>query len=353
MRITNFPHQAGRVCYVVSLRDVLAYQGHDMSEAMVAGVGSNWGMAYLKFGGQPMVLFGSRPFDFYKRVAERLEIEHYDKKKSASFQAAWRYLRKLLDAGTPVVIGPLDMFHLTYIPFPEHNLWHFVVAASYDDSYLYVYDNRTENEEALPLADLDKAWSVRSLSRGPYALNTFTPPAELPLAPAIREAILFTADSYLQPPISMFGYKATRKVAKEIAKWPQMVSPDELGGIMGMFILQCETRGAQQYPAFLVKAAEVLGLGDELEGPIADLRRADEMWATIGEGLKQILAYVGVSASETEMWITIGERVKAAQEAGALAPILADAGRTIGEIVELEEVAYAKLREIVGVKLQI
>lgn len=345
--ITCFPHKPGLVCYITSLRDVLAHHGHDLSEAMVAGVGSNWGTAYLKFCNRPMVLFGSRPFDFYRRVAERLGIEHYDKKKSSSFRAAWKGLRKLLDANTPVVIGPLDMFHLTYIPFPEHNAWHFVAAAGYDESHLYVYDNRTKGEEALPLDDLDKAWNVRSLSRGPYALNTFTPPAELPLASAIKEAILFTADFYLEPPISMFGWKALRKAAKEITEWPRMASPEDLGGIIAMFIFQCEHRGTQQHPAFLVEAAEVLGLGDKLEGTIANLRKADEMWAEIGEGLKRILAYTDVSAFEAEMWVTIGERVNAAQEAGALIPALADAGRKIGEIVELEEAAYAQLREIV------
>lgn len=348
MRMTDFPHRAGQVCHVVSLRDVLAYHGHDLSEPMVAGVGSNWNTAYLKFGGQPMVLFGFRPFDLYRRVAERLGIEHYDKKKSASFRAAWKAVRRLLDEGTPVVIGPLDMLYLTYISFPEHNLWHFVVATGYDDEHLYLYDNRSEGEEALPLGDLEKAWNVKSLSRGPYALNTFTPPAELPLTPAIREAILFTVGSYLEPPVSMFGYKATRKVAAKIVEWPQMVSPEDLGDVIGMFILQCEYRAAQQHPAFLVEAAEVLGLEDELEGSIAALRRADEMWATIGEELKQILAYSGVSAFETEMWTTIGERAKAAQEAGTLAEALADAGATIGQIAEVEEAAYAELRDIVG-----
>ena len=173
--ISGIPHEPAEVCYIVSLRDVLAYHGHELSEPMVAGVGSNWGMAYLKFGGQPMVLFGSRPFDFYERVSQRLGIEHHDKKKSSSFRAAWRGAQKLIDAGTPVVIGPLDMLYLTYIPFPEHNLWHFVVAVGYDDRHLYLYDNRTEGEETLPLDDLDRAWDVRSLSRGPSMLSTPSP----------------------------------------------------------------------------------------------------------------------------------------------------------------------------------
>ena len=146
----------------------------------------------------------------------------------------------------------------------------------------------------------------------------------------------------------MFGHKATRKAAREIAKWPQMVCPDELGGIIGMFILQCEYRGAQQHPAFLVEATEVLGLADALAGPIEKLRRADEMWAGIGERLKLVLADAGVSAHEAEIGVTIGERAKAVRERSHLTEAMADAGTTIRGIVELEEAAYTELRDVVG-----
>ncbi|MEW6034045.1 MAG: BtrH N-terminal domain-containing protein [Chloroflexota bacterium] len=319
--IEGFVHQEGPICILTSVRDVLRYYGHDLSDPMVSEVGSATLFAYVKYRGAYVVAFIGRPQDFLQRWVARTGAELMEKEKCASLRAAWKQVRKLVDGGTPVVLGPLDLRYLPFYPVQFELPWHFNVLIGYGDGTAYIFDNRLPDVQRLSLEDLDKAWRRRSISRGPYAYTVMRPPRELALEKVLVESLRHAVEVNLRPPWRVVGVQAMRRLAAEIGRWPRMLPPQGVKTSVWSLILQSPVRKFHLFPRFLLEAERVLGM-PALRGIAEQVLICDDAWAGVSSELKE------------------------AEEQGRTEAVLSGVGREIKQIADREEKAYTSLERL-------
>jgi uncharacterized protein YvpB len=78
-------------------------------------------------------------------------------------------VKKEIDKGNPVIVGPLDMFHLEYrsdLFHKKHTFAHFVLVVGYDDGRedVYIYDCDLHGRQKLSYKNLELAWGRMSLA---------------------------------------------------------------------------------------------------------------------------------------------------------------------------------------------
>ena len=150
-----------------------------------------------------------------------------------SFKFSWRKAREAVDASTPPVLGPLDMFYLHYyegLYRQRHIPIHYVLLVGHDDENAYVLDTDQDDVQAVPLAELRPAWDVNVPGLGkPNRLVVFDIPQDLPPTDAlIRKSIADQCQTMLEPPVSMFGIKGMRKLKRELPQWPAELDAKQL-----------------------------------------------------------------------------------------------------------------------------
>jgi hypothetical protein len=288
---TEIPHRrAHGMCPVNPVRDLVHWRaGRDWSNEFVYGLGQGGGFAYLRFS------MADPPRQVYWGVAGPRQHQYladlfdagYTVVEKRSFKFSWRRAREALDASTPPVLGPLDMFYLHYyegLYRQRHIPIHYVLLVGYDDENAYVLDTDQDDVQVVPLAELQPAWDVNVPGLGkPNRLVVFDIPQDLPPTDAlIRKSIADQCQTMLEPPVSMVGIPAMRKLAHEIAGWS-----DELGEDVAAACLRQVreylnappdlegdrlTAGRDLYIAFLEEAGPLAGL--DLSAGIGRLRES-------------------------------------------------------------------------------
>lgn len=329
----KIPHrQAPGLCPVNGIRDLVHWRsGRDWSNPFVQGLGQGGGFAYLRIDvADPprQVYWGVAGPRQHRYLAELLGAG-YTESENRSFGFSWRRAREAVDAGTPPVLGPLDMFYLPFYPGiyrQRHIPIHYLLLVGYDDERAYVHDTGQDGVVELPLAELEPAWDVHVPGLGKRnRLVTLDIPADLPATGAlIRRSIADQCRTMLHPPVSMVGIPAMEKVARDIAGWPRELgdskadkclrqvleylnSPPELQG-------SHLTAGRDLYIAFLEEA-----------GPMAGL----DLFHAAGR-LRESMASI--------------PRLAAAIRTGQLA----DAGACFQRIAQEEAAAYGRLEKELG-----
>jgi hypothetical protein len=163
-------------------------------------------------------------------LAELLDAD-FTEIENRAFKFSWGKARDAVDAETPPVLGPLDMFHLHFyegIYHKRHIPIHYVLLVGYEDEKAYVHDTSKEDVQAISLDELRLAWDVNVPGLGKRnRLAVIDVPREFPpTAALIRKSIADACQTMLHPPVSMMGIPAMRKVAREIARWPEELGED-------------------------------------------------------------------------------------------------------------------------------
>ncbi|MBN1265146.1 MAG: DUF4872 domain-containing protein [Anaerolineales bacterium] len=276
--ILSIPHRKSHgLCPVNGIRDLIQWRtGRDWTNEFVYGLGQGGGFAYLRFNAADpprQVYWGVAGPRQHRYLAELLGAG-YTEIENRSFKFSWNKAREMLEAGTPPVIGPLDMF---YLPFYEgiyhkrHIPIHYLLLVGYDEQKIYVLDTGQDEVQELLLDELQQAWDVNVLGLGKKnRLAAFDFPGDLaPTADIVHKAIADLCQTMLHPPVSMVGIPAMRKVAKEIVHWQE-----ELGEQVGACLRQVLeylnsppdiegdhlTAGRHIYIRFLQEAGEKAGL---------------------------------------------------------------------------------------------
>ncbi|MBC8249551.1 MAG: DUF4872 domain-containing protein, partial [Anaerolineales bacterium] len=150
-----------------------------------------------------------------------------------------------------------------------------------------------------------------------------------PTADEVREAIAEQAKAMLEPPISNVGVKGIRKAAKRALKWPDQMDEDELRfTLFNTFIFIDATGGTgggifrYMFSRFLREAAEITG--------DARLNESADAFQHIGD-----------------RWQEVAAIFKGGWEAEDPAAMLPETTAPMMEIADLEEAAWARLRELV------
>lgn len=334
-QLLSIPHrQREGLCPVNGIRDLIQWRcGRDWSNEFLWGLGQGGGFAYLRFNvaDPPRQVYTGIATPRQHRYLAELLCANFTEMENRAFNFAWGKAREAVDAGTPPVLGPLDMFHLPFyagIYHQRHIPIHFVLLVGYDAETAYVHDTGQPNVQAIPLDELRLAWNVSVPGLGKRnRLAILNIPGDLPpTAVLIRQAVADQCRTMLHPPVSMVGIPAMEKVAREIARWPE-----ELGEVAAAKCLR--------------QVREYLNSPPDLEG--THLTAGRDLYITF---LQQAREMAGLDFSEVIHWLcqsidTIPELAEA-----ICGNELEKAAASFNRMAEAEAEAYTVLSKIVGVE---
>lgn len=234
-KITSIPHRRREgLCPVNGIRDLIHWRtGQDWSNEFVWGLGQGSGFAYLRFNAAdpPRQAYpGIATPRQHRYLAELLDVG-LTEVENRTFKFSWGKALEALDQGIPPILGPLDMFHLHYYPniyHQRHIPIHFVLLVGFEDDRAYVMDTGLEDVQEILLDELRKAWDVNApgLGKRNRLVIMDIPKALQPVEVLIRKSISDECHTMLHPPVSMVGIPAMRKLAGEIAHWPEELGED-------------------------------------------------------------------------------------------------------------------------------
>jgi hypothetical protein len=290
------------MCPVNGIRDLVHWRtGRDWSNQFLYGLGQGGGFAYLRFSmADPprQIYWGVAGPRQHAYLAELFEA-NYTEVENRSFRFSWKKAREAVDAGTPPVLGPLDMYDLHYyegIYQRRHIPIHYVLLVGYDDQYAYVLDTDKDAVQRIPLDELQSAWEVNVPGLGKRnRLAVMGIPTTLrPTDALIRQSISDQSQMMLHAPVSMVGIPAMRKAAREIASWPAELGEETAAKCLRQVLEYLNsppdiegdhlTAGRDVYITFLEEAAEMGGL-DLAEG-IGRLRESMTLIPRLAEALR-------------------------------------------------------------------
>jgi hypothetical protein len=291
------------MCPVNGIRDLVhGCSGRDWSNEFLHGLGQGGGFAYLRFNlADPprQVYWGIAGPRQHEYLAELLGAD-YKVIENRTFKFSWKKAREAVEAGTAPVLGPLDMFHLHFyddIYHKRHIPIHHELLVGYDGENAYVHDTDKDDVQAIPLNELQPAWDVNVPGMGKRnRLVVFDIPGNLPPTDAlIRKSIADQCRTMLHPPVSMVGIPAMKKLAREIARWPEELGEDTAAKCLRQVREYLNsppdlegdhlTAGRNLYITFLQEAAAMAGL--DFSVAIRCLRESIETIPQLAEAIRQ------------------------------------------------------------------
>lgn len=226
----EIPHSVCKyTCMVNGISDVYEWKtGQKLPCQFMMTLSGMAGFTYLKFKrAKPpcMVFWGPSIRIQYKNLIEIFGTDIAIKNEGRSFANAMKILKKNIDAGNPVVVGPLDMYWLDYSEFfmKLHVTAHFILIVAYDESLrkVFLYDCNFKELQSLSHQNLEQAWETDE--KGYLRRNsviTFSIPRVVPgLEILVRKGLLHKAEEMLNPPIRNFGIPGIMKLSEEFSRW--------------------------------------------------------------------------------------------------------------------------------------
>ncbi len=246
-KLLNLPHKVcGYTCMINGIED--QYEAHTGQRL------PDWLLFFLSGMGEFVYIKNLKtrlPFQSYTSGHTRIQYERlshllgftWQYKENRSFKWSLTQVIQYLDAGQPVVLGALDMFHLPYFKHffqKVHIPIHYIMAVGYDTekACLWVSDNDRPEVEMLPFDLLEKAWDVATPGMSkPRTFFTFQFSDATPdIDTLVIHGLRVKAANVLHPPVKIMGVPGLRKLAKELPEFPQWVSPDVLEACLRQFV---------------------------------------------------------------------------------------------------------------------
>jgi hypothetical protein len=228
-KLIKIPHEVHEsTCYVNGLFDVLTWQGARYDYFLLPVVGGMASFAYLKFKmAKPpcMVYWGNSPKYLLRDLGEIIGFTQTIS-EGKSFKNEFPRMKRHLENDEPVMVGALDMYYLDYYPElhkKEHVPIHYLLMVGYDDErqVVYVHDCSVNGVQEIPYMEFERALDVNV--PGMSKKNTyrvFWLPHKMPTELEIAEkGFVYKARRMLNPPVTVFGIPAMRKLAREIVPW--------------------------------------------------------------------------------------------------------------------------------------
>lgn len=247
---------------------LLRFNGVQLSEPMVFGIGSGLFFSYLPFlkvNYAPGFSFRTLPGWVFKRVAKRLNFK-IESKTYKDPAIAMQELDKMLEKGVPVGLQ-VGVYNLTYFPdvYRFHFNAHNIVVFGKENGLYHISDPVMENVVTLSEEELIKvrfakgAMQPKGRMYFPVSFNT-----DFDLKTAIINGIKRTAGDMVKVPIPLFGVRGIKTVSKKIRKWPEELGNKKASLYLAQIIRMQEEIGTGGagfrfiYAAFLQEAAKVL-----------------------------------------------------------------------------------------------
>lgn len=198
----------GPYCYANVTSMLLTSIGEDISPSQIE-VLSGVGLGANKKTGD-MFWFdnlGTAPDIGISKALEILGFDCIERARRTAEPFPLQELSKVLDQG-PAVLGPLDMSHLSYLPFDAPLADHFVFAFGINEEEIHLHDPAGYPHVSLPLDCLKSAWKAERIGyrRGHY--RYWTAPRRIHHPP--EEDVYDQALEFFR-----FCYQKTERVAQD------------------------------------------------------------------------------------------------------------------------------------------
>ena len=283
---TNFTHHQSAHCENGVASNLLKFNGINISEPMVFGIGSGLFFFYfpfLKVNQAPAISYRPMPGFIFNKAAKRLGIT-VKRIKFSSPEKAQIALENNLKNNIPTGLQ-VGVYNLTYFPdeyrfhFNAHNL---VVYGKKENTFL-ISDPVMETVTTLTEAELEKVRFAKGvLSPKGQMYYPTNIPTEINWEKAIKKGIKNTCNDMLAP-LPLIGVAAMRFLAKSIRKWPKTKGVKVANHYLAQMIRMQEEIGTGGggfrfiYGAFLQEAAVILK-NDKLKELSLEITQIGDLW---------------------------------------------------------------------------
>lgn len=282
----DFTHHQSAHCENGVVSNLMKYNGFNISEPMVFGIGSGLLFCYIPFlmvNHAPAITYRTLPGQIFKKFTKRVGVK-IKKEKFKNPKIAQERLDDNLAKNNPVGLQ-VGVFHLTY--FPDEYRFHF-------NAHNMVVYGKEENTYLIsdPVMETVTTLTEKELERVRFAKGAFAPkghlyypiafPETLDLSQAIKKGIKETCRTMLAP-APVVGVKGIKYVSKLIRKWPIKKGSKVANHYLGQVVRMQEEIGTGGggfryiYAAFLQEAAKVL-YNDKLLELSKEMTEIGDLW---------------------------------------------------------------------------
>ncbi len=282
----NFKHHQSAHCENGVASNLLKFNGINISEPMVFGIGSGLFFFYfplLKVNQAPAISYRPMPGFIFNKAAKRLGIK-VKRIKFSSPEKAQIALENNLKNNIPTGLQ-VGVYNLTYFPdeyrfhFNAHNL---VVYGKKENTFL-ISDPVMETVTTLTEKELEKVRFAKGVlsPKGQMYYPEYIP-SKINLEKAIIKGIKNTCNDMLAP-VPIVGVAAMRFLAKNIRKWPKTKGVKVANHYLAQMIRMQEEIGTGGggfrfiYGAFLQEAAVILK-NDKLKELSLEITQIGDLW---------------------------------------------------------------------------
>ncbi|MCU0499428.1 MAG: BtrH N-terminal domain-containing protein [Anaerolineae bacterium] len=218
--LNTYPHVGGIHPESAAFTNILAAQGHSLSEALIFGIAGGIGAGYILWEFQEhqtrILVLGLQhlwnyPVRYYQALADRLQVRVAMPEWSGR-KAAVQHLQQVIDTGRPAIAW-VDRAYLPYLQLPEAmrgHIGHIVSVCGADQECVWL-DDRARAPFPVDLETFNDARA--RISSYKQRLLTIESIGALDLAKAIQAGLTATVD-YLSSASESFSLPALRKWAK-------------------------------------------------------------------------------------------------------------------------------------------
>ena len=152
--VAGYRHRPGNHCGSTALRNLLAFDGIEISEEMALGLGAGVCFYYLRLDGQsPSRFTNGRVGRLEEQFLELTGLAASPSRPSTTPTRPGRRAREAVDAGRPALLLT-DLYYLDHYGKSAHFPGHAVVLAGYDDEVAYLSDTGFEELQTTRLENL-------------------------------------------------------------------------------------------------------------------------------------------------------------------------------------------------------
>ncbi|KFG72808.1 BtrH N-terminal domain-containing protein [Streptomyces mutabilis] len=276
----------GRHCESTTLVNLLRQREVDLSESFVFGLAGGLSFIYWRTKQMPTPFVGGRikPDTLTDNLADALELR-LSVHETSSAKRARDHLLAELDSGTVVGLK-LDRYCLDYSTDAFRFAAHYVACVGYDDDRFALVETQPLGLQWASGESLATARNPRGpMSSRNRAFTLDLPKAGLPdLGRAALNGIRTAAETFLDPPISNFGYKGMHKVADLMPQWlDDLDSPADGLSEISTIMEDAGTGGGlfrKMWAEFLAETAEITGI-DEFHETSDAYREVSKKWTEV------------------------------------------------------------------------
>jgi hypothetical protein len=315
--IEGYRHTPGNHCGSTALRNLLAFDGIEISEEMALGLGAGVCFYYLHLDGQSPSRFtagrvGRLEEQFLELTGSPLRFQTFEDPDDS-----WAAAREAVDSGRPALLIT-DLYYLDHYGKSAHFPGHAVILAGYDDEVAYLSDTGFDELQTTRLENLARARHGRHpvFPLDGQLLTVPDPGALTDPRAAAPQAIARNARQMIEPAMGDFeGLPALRRFAAEVGEWPSELEDWQWSARFCYQVIERRGTGGGNfrlmYSRFLAEAGrEEAGFAaaaaagwTALAASLLDASEAEEadpgLWSAIGDRAQ------GVLDSEERLWTAL------------------------------------------------